>query len=190
MASTASLLQLTAQELNKMSRKELSKVVSQLGSTANRRLKRFEQKGIKGGVYSQTIQAGKFSARGKTINQLRNEYVREKQFLESKTSTLQGYRQVKRNFEQTIGNGVTLTDRQYERFWRFYSKAESIGKGFRYTDKMKMAYQIFTENKRASFDSMLHELDERMKTAYEQREEQEQSFSTSQFMQTDEDLYL
>lgn len=191
MAKLQDLLNISANELNKMSRKELSKVVSQLGGTANKRLKRFEDLNIKSGVYSQTIKAGRFSARGKTLNQLRNEYVREKQFLESKTSTIRGYREVKRNFEKNIiGSDTTLTDKQYERFWKFYNKAESISKGFRYIDKMKIAYQIFNENKRASFDSMLGQLEERINKEYEYREETEKQFSASDFMQTDTDIQL
>ena len=191
MAKMQDLLNLSAETLNKMTRNELSKVVSQLGSTANKRMKRFEESGINSGVYSQTKKAGKFSARGKTLNQLRNEYIREKQFLESKTSTIRGYRAVKKNFEENvIGTSNTLTDKQYERFWKFYNKADSIGKGFRYVDKMKIAYQIFNENKRASFDSMLQQLEERIDKEYEYREETEKQFSASDFMQTDSDIRL
>lgn len=191
MAKLQDLLNISATNLNKMTRSELSKVVSQLGSAANKRLKRFEESGIKSGAYSQTIKAGRFSARGKSLNQLRNEYIREKQFLESKTSTIRGYREVKRNFEKNIiGTNNTLTDKQYERFWRFYNKAKSVGKGFRYIDKMKIAYQIFNENKRASFDSMLGQLEERINKEYEYREETEKQFSASDFMQTDSDIQL
>lgn len=183
MASMKSLLNLTAAQINKMSRKELASVVSSLGKTANQRLTRIEQANVNTPQYQKAMrEGGRFRARNKSLNQLRNEYVRVKEFLNSKTSSLRGYRQTKRDFEKRMGgNNKPLTDKQYERFWKFERKTRAISGGFNYVDRMKIAYQVFTENKYASFDDLLATYEKRLNNAYEEREGIEKEYSASQF---------
>ena len=176
------LLNLTAAQINKMNRKELANVVTSLGKTANQRLTRIEQANINTPQYQKAMrEGGRFKARNKSLNQLRNEYVRVKEFLNSKTSSLRGYRQTKREFEKRMDSDVKLTDKQYERFWKFERKTRAISGGFNYVDRMKVAYQVFTENKYASFDELLATYEKRLSNAYEERETVENEYSASQF---------
>lgn len=74
----------------------LRKVVNRLASAANKRLRRMENAGEASPAYKE-VQAsgGKFSTAGKTLEGLRREFLRAKQFFEDKTSSLQFWRKVK-----------------------------------------------------------------------------------------------
>lgn len=80
----------------KLSESTLRKVVNRLASAGNKRLRRMEQAGETSPAYRE-VQAsgGKFSTKGKTLEGLRREFLRAKQFFEDKTSSLQFWRQVK-----------------------------------------------------------------------------------------------
>lgn len=90
--TTSELLNLSSVEISKLKKPQLRKIVQTLASTSNKRLKRLQQKGISTPASRYVDKSGKFSTKGKNINQLRAEYIRAKNFLQSKTSTLKGYK--------------------------------------------------------------------------------------------------
>lgn len=79
--------------VNTLTQKELSKIVSELSSVANKRLKYFESRGIQYYAdYAPDTISGvrKFAAKGKTLGGLRAEYKRVSAFLQSPISTMSG----------------------------------------------------------------------------------------------------
>ena len=119
------LINLDIGDISKLNRAELAKVVSQLGSAANKRVKRFEQKGIETPATKGLQRSGgNISVKGKNINQLRSEYVRAKTFLSAKTSTSKGFKTVKKQFEKRIGGA--LTPEETKKFWSAYNKLSEI----------------------------------------------------------------
>lgn len=90
---TSEILDISIEDFLKLDKKTLSKYVSQLASTANKRLKRLES--VQGCVLSPAYSAIKrskggthFSVKGKNLNELRGEFTRVSQFLRNKTSTV------------------------------------------------------------------------------------------------------
>lgn len=130
MKFTDLLKDLTTEKLNKMNRKELAKVVSKLNAVANKRLKRLEEKEKETSAYNYVMRSGgKFSVRGKNLNELRKEYKRVSGFLQSKTSTLKGAKQVENEFLQRV-NQKNMTDNQKKDFWTVYTRIEQLEPNF------------------------------------------------------------
>ena len=82
---TSEILDISIEDFLKLDKKTLSKYVSQLASTANKRLKRLES--VQGGVLSPAYSAierskggAHFSVKGKNLNELRGEFTRVSQF--------------------------------------------------------------------------------------------------------------
>lgn len=89
--------------LGNMERSELSKAVSTLSAVANKRLKRFEAADIQYGdsIGTDTISGvKKFGSKGKTLEELRHEYSRVTQFLDSERSTMSGAKEQVSRFKK------------------------------------------------------------------------------------------
>lgn len=120
----------TIKQLQSLSRRDISKIVSKLASAANKRLKRIELAGLED--YSSAYRyvkssGGKFSVKGKSKEELLLEYKRVKGYLspERRTSTLSGTRKVKEENEQKVADrlGVTFkNEKESKDFWRAYNK--------------------------------------------------------------------
>ena len=96
-------LNLTGVELRKMTRSEISRVVSTLASAGNKRIVRMEKAGQ---PITQTVR--KFSVAGKTKNELMKEFTRVKNFMQSETQSLRGQKEIARKVsrglaERTLG---------------------------------------------------------------------------------------
>lgn len=109
-----------------MKRSELAKVTSQLASAANKRLKRFEIAGEVSPAYRQAEKAGKFSVAGKNLNQLRAEFVRARDYLQSETSSLRQWSVVKNETVKTLeGMGVSIPKEDVAEVMRLYGRVKS-----------------------------------------------------------------
>lgn len=101
------ILELTPDELMKMSRADMARNISKLASASNKRIKRLEESG----VYSPSVEyvkrhGGKFSVAGKTKNQLLTEFLRLQEFMESKTSTISGVKKWKKTVKKATTKAV------------------------------------------------------------------------------------
>lgn len=96
-------LNLTQEDLLSADRGELSSYVRVLADVANKRIKRLEESGLyKISQTYQNLSAEKFTTKGKTEQQLRNEYMRARQFLGNKSSTVGGVRKIKADLEKNL----------------------------------------------------------------------------------------
>lgn len=123
------LLRMPQEEWLNLGRADMAKVVRRLADAANKRIDRFD----KMGEYSPATRAaersgGRFGTKGKSINQLRHEYVRAKSFLTAETSTAKGWHDVKertiKSFEK--GTGVTIPYDKFNEFWEAYEKLRDL----------------------------------------------------------------
>lgn len=120
------ILTMDWEDVRGLSRRELSKVVSQMASAANKRLRRFEAKNEVSPAYRYAEKAGDFSVAGKNLNQLRSEYVRAKTFLQQETSSLRQWERVKRETVQTLNDmGVNIPKEDIGEVMRVYGKVKS-----------------------------------------------------------------
>lgn len=101
--SIKQLMRLRPSTISKMDAATLGKVVTRLSSAANKRARRIAAKGISTPATRQMERSGgKFSSKGKDINELRTEYKRVKSFLKSETSTIKGYTKFAERFEKKL----------------------------------------------------------------------------------------
>lgn len=119
-----------------MSRDDLVKATTALTRESNRRLTVMKKKKLKspsteyikkhGGRFSTKTRSGK----KKSVVQLREEFQRAKGFLESKTSTVSGYREWEKAVSETLAKqGIdygSLNETQKRRFWQAFSKIEEL----------------------------------------------------------------
>ena len=95
----------------KREEKELRKHVSRLASMANKRIQRLEQSELTDTpAYKSWEENGshRFSVRGKTYQEVQAEYWRVKKFIENKTSTVTGAKQVL--YDMASATGIEYTD--------------------------------------------------------------------------------
>ena len=112
--------------LSKMNRSALAKTVSSLASAANKRLKRMKQSGEVSPAYRYAERTGgKFSVKGKSVNELRAEYVRAKNFLEQRSSTLKGWKAIKKETVNTLHDmGVDIPIEDIPRVMDLYGEVK------------------------------------------------------------------
>lgn len=121
MPSINELVNLSSRDVAKLSRQELARVVSQLASAGNKRLRRLESTpmGTESRPYKTAMEVGKFSVAGKNQGQLQNEFKRVSEFLKTKTSTVSGWKTEKAKVYKRIG-GKFDSEEAEKAFWKAY----------------------------------------------------------------------
>jgi hypothetical protein len=171
------------EDFNKLNESNLRKVVGRLVSAGNKRLRTFERHGESSPATRYVTQhGGVFSTKGKNLNQLRIEYVRAKQFLQSETSTYKGYQKVK---QETISSlkkeGISLSKRQFEEFWNSYEKLKEVDrsvtdKRFKYVVLNAVSEQMEGDNKTS--DEIVNNIGSRLNELYEESQREESDGSS------------
>lgn len=120
------IMKMEWKDLRGMGRRELSKLVSSLSSAANKRLRRFEEKGEVSPAVRYAEKGGKFSVAGKNLNQLRAEYIRAKTFLQQETGTLRKWEKTKTETVKTLSDmGVNIPKEDIGEVMKIYGKVKS-----------------------------------------------------------------
>lgn len=111
-------------EFNRMTEKELRAVVLVLADAGNKRLKDFETEGISSPAYVYIKDhGGKFSTKGKNLQELKHEFTRAINFMGSATGTVRGARKLYIQVSTKLAEkGVKITPEQYDKFWKSYEK--------------------------------------------------------------------
>ena len=117
--------------LNRMSRSELSKVVSRMTDVTKKRMKTLEKNQEFTPAYyglKEKSRNGDLSVKGKNINELRAMYKQQKNFITAKTSTMKGSKAVKEAEAKRLG--VTFNNKdEAKAFWQQYSKFIETNEG-------------------------------------------------------------
>ena len=123
-------------KLMSLSRADLEVATRALVRESNKRLTVMKKKGLAspsteyikrhGGKFRTTTRSGQ----KKSVTELREEFQRAKGFLESKTSTVKGYREWEIKVGETLAKQdidyMSLTPTQKRRFWQAFSKVEEL----------------------------------------------------------------
>ena len=188
--SIMDLLSIDNDTVNDMTRIELSRVVSRMSSVANKRLKRLEAAGYKRGSdnsKSPNIISGtkKFGSKGKSLNQLRNEFSRARDFLEGKTSTVTGMRKVRNEFytrlSDVTGDDISTIEKVFnvsdysddddltpaQRFWRIVNNNNLEKAGYSSSQIQGIAYKVMQDNENISVIEAINRLNEMATESYE-----------------------
>jgi len=186
--STEAIKNTDIETLNTWDRRTIARAVRRLADTANKRIKAFEEKGIESPAFLNVMKGGgKFTTRGKTVNQLRTEFIRARDFLTMKTSTRKGYAKVKQDFfdrvEATSAQKISLSDNDLNRFWRIYDKTESNIAPFVTGSQQgqKLVFDIFIQSNNVSEEDLIKKVYQKFDMYYEQQEELNDYAGTSDF---------
>lgn len=179
------LLNLTPEKIIKMNEKELRKATQTLSSASNKRVKRLKERGLE--KVSTALQGAKrtnknkdkslnlFSTRGKNINQLRHEFIRNVNFLSAKTSTVKGAQVLERDVYQNLFgvNYSKLSKKDKARLWGLFHRVTELPSyqkgGVNYYKGVKMVKEVFAERKSKNFDELINDLTNRINKEYESR---------------------
>lgn len=176
MATIEQLMGLDIKDIQRMNKRELSVVVSTLASAANKRLVRLEKSGVGelSPAYQQVQKRGqKFSAAGKSVNQLRNEYKAVTQFLKRKTSTVKGWKKALKEMYSRIGGNFTSAT-QESLFWKAYRKIESGEYGavmsYGSTETQRLLRKEIVKGDWISIDDLIEKMIHRLDAEYEKQQ--------------------
>lgn len=186
--STEDLLNVNDFDIQKMGKKELQKVVGRLVSSANKRIKRLDEKGI----YSQAREGvkknhseGKFSSKGLTLNKLRSEYKNLQQFFNDKSGSIKGAQQIQKDIDERLMLGRQsysgLTQEQQSDMWKAYDRLKQLNpdmlaKGRAGTNEIQQEV-LKRVNEGKSVDDIINEVQSRVDDMY-----------VSQFADNDEEF--
>ena len=166
------ILNMDINTFNKLNTSDMRKVVGRLVSAGNKRLRSFERAGESSPATRHVEKSGGvFSTRGKDLNALRAEYTRAKNFLQAKTGTRKGWKQVK---NETISGlkkqGVEMTESQFNDVWTAYEDLKELSpevanRGLKYAVLKDVADMVTDTNKSA--DEIATALHENLSSIYE-----------------------
>ena len=126
------ILKMNVSTLQGYSVREQREIVSRLASAANKRLRGLESKDIETpATIKLKMSGGKVSVKGKSEDELLNEFYRARQFLNAKTSTRTGWKNVEKGVEKAI------QDIEKINIHKGMSYNALIGKAFAYYDTLK-----------------------------------------------------
>ena len=154
--SVQDILNMDIETFNKLNKSDLRKVVGRLVSAGNKRLRSFERAGESSPATRHVAKSGgAFSTRGKDLNALRAEYTRAKNFMQAKTGTRKGWKQVKKETLQGLKkHGVEMTEGQFEDVWKAYEDLKELSpevanRGLKYSVLKDVADMVTSTDKSA-----------------------------------------
>lgn len=177
------ILNMDIDKLSRMNRRELAKVVSQLSSSANKRLRRLEQQGLTDSyAYNKAQTVGDFSVKGKNTNQLRKEFARVRDFINSKTSSVKGYKKFLGEVSTRVSGGnKSIGKKVYgdlglrKQFWSVYNRVKEsypslFGSKGDSTRMQELIALILADNADKSDDDIMNIVRENINNLYEKTE--------------------
>lgn len=154
--SVQDILNMDINTFNRLTASELRKVVGRLVSAGNKRLRSFERSGESSPATRHVMKSGGvFSTKGKDLNELRAEYARAKIFMQSKTGTRKGWKQVKKETIQGLKKrGIEISEKQFEDVWKAYEDLKELSpevanRGLKYSVLKDVADMVTDTNKSA-----------------------------------------
>lgn len=168
------ILNMDNKTFNSLNTSDMRKVVGRLVSAGNKRLRSFERAGESSPATRHVAKSGgAFSTKGKDLNALRAEYTRAKNFLQAKTGTRKGWKQVKK---ETIAGlkkqGVEMNEQQFNDVWKAYEDLKELSpevanRGLKYSVLKDVADMVTDTNKSA--DEIATALHENLSSIYEEQ---------------------
>lgn len=168
------ILNMDNKTFNSLNTSDMRKVVGRLVSAGNKRLRSFERAGESSPATRYVAKSGgAFSTKGKDLNALRAEFTRAKNFMQAKTGTLKGWKQVKK---ETIAGlkkqGVEMTEQQFNDVWKAYEDLKELSpevanRGLKYSVLKDVADMVTDTNKSA--DEIATALHENLSSIYEEQ---------------------
>lgn len=173
-------------DVNTLGEKDLRAVATRLVSASNKRIRRLAK--ASGGkfspAYARIEKMGRmFSVKGKDISGLRAEMAQMRSFMKLKTSTVKGWKKVRKYISQRFGGRIS--DSQMNTFWTVYRKLEEsmggvIGSVFDSNKIQSMLYDEMTsgDSEDDIIERMIQNMDEEYDRIMQQEGEEDDSNQT------------
>ena len=172
--SVQDILNMDINTFNKLNTSDLRKVVGRLVSAGNKRLRSFERAGESSPATRHVAKSGgAFSTKGKDLNALRAEYTRAKNFMQAKTGTRKGWKQVKKETIQGLKKqGVEMSENQFDDVWKAYEDLKELSpevanRGLKYSVLIDVADMVTDTDKSA--DEIATALHDNLSQIYEEQ---------------------
>lgn len=161
--TTQEFLNLDVEQLMKLNRPQLSKAVSTLAATANKRAARLYNK-FGSTYWTEQIEksGGKFQARGKNLNSLRSEFMRAADFLNAQTSTIKGEAKRRENVAKALGGEYISDKDEAKKFWDAYHEimgdgGKSVFATISYKkEQLKEFYNVYKNNENLNYSDLVN----------------------------------
>lgn len=173
--SVNDILNMSEKKFNSLKEKKLKLVVGRLVSAVNKRVRRFEKAGISTpATRSLEKSGGKLSVKGKSLNELRSEYARARNFMNMETSTRKGYEKVQKKISETLRErGYDITPNELDDMFEvFNSLLESDPSISLSKDKYQLMQDIANMPDKLDLSEKVQKAKERYTELYE-KEQQE-----------------
>ena len=182
-----SILNMDNKTFNSLDLNALKAVTSKLNSAANKRITRLEEKGVNSPALA-SVQAsgGRFSTKNKTLNELRSEYARAKNFMNLKSSSVTGWKQVRRETIQILRRkGIDVNMENFDEVIRIYERLKELDPSV--TNK-RFKYLVMEETSKLdssmSFNQKLEVMRQNLTSLYEEQAEMNNEInSVSEFFE-------
>lgn len=175
------ILNIDNEVFNRLTESDMRKVVGRLVSAGNKRLRSFERAEEKSPATRHINRSGGvFSTKGKTLNELRAEYVRAKNFLTAKTGTRRGWKQVKKATIKSLNKrGIMLAEFQFDLLWDAYEDLKELSpdvanKNLKYRVLTDISDMMVDDSKTA--EEIATELHNQLSEIYEEQAEIDNEF--------------
>lgn len=187
--SVNDLLRLDIKDIDLLSESDLRQVVSRLADAGNKRIKRLDDAGIYSAPAERVKRSGKFSTKGLSKVELRNELKRVRAFLRTEMSTVKGYRKAEKEIFQRLQKGGVPVDRKsFSEFWKAFEMVRdtipsAIINTIPPSEIFKMVAQAIFRNKDTS--DAVKEVTKGLVDMYEQGQAERNNVSLSSFFETE-----
>lgn len=167
------IMKLNQRQIEKMSRQELARAVSDLRSVVRKRIERMEKSEVYSPAYTSIISGGGIpSVKGMDVTQLRNEFKRYKGFIEMKTSTVKGARayqkKLKNNFEKMVGRTLTSGEMVYYSRILDDLRDEGLATANNYKNVLNYIDEFSNDDPELSAEELKQKVREVLENEYEQ----------------------
>ena len=188
MDSVKSILALDSAAVNRMTKEELKAAVSTLGKTANRRARRIRESGQSSSSYRSFARGGNIKTSGKNLNQLRSEFVRARNFLTAKNSTLSGIKSIQSEIQSTLRDkyGVEIEKKNAGNLFATYDKLREIDpiiSDSRFKYRVIEELNELMEQWELSEDEILEHMTNRINEIYEEGADLDEESDFSEFFE-------
>lgn len=142
------LINLDINDFNRMKKDELKQAVNTMSNAIRKRIKRFEESefSIEDISVFDKFRDSYISVKGKTLNQLRHEFVRARSVLKSPTGSVREYRSTRnKSISKLAKKNVTVTPEQYDNFWKAYNRLQKTDKGSGARSNKEFKYNLIRE---------------------------------------------
>ena len=190
--SIEQILNMPWNELRDLTESELRVVVGRGVSSANKRLRRYQEKKGKlptAGRQGKTYDEVKFSTVGKDRKELMEEYKRIKNFMKAETSSLSGSRQVEKKAITELKNqrNVDITNVNYDRYWEAYEKLKELKpeiseQNFKYEVLERIKKEV-SGKKWFKVDRVVNKINAEIDKIYQQNQKVKKANGTSEFFE-------